>query len=259
MKFIDNHPVLKDFLKQKVLPGYLWVKSLKYLGDAKYCPCCRTGFSRFMEVGPKREPILCPRCRSTGRDRMFWFFWEKHQELLQPGMSILHIAPEDVLYRRFKNIPGVNYVAGDKFLPQFANTYPKGTIYVDLTDMGQFADNSFDFIYCSHVLEYIKDDRKALSELFRVMKPGKSGIISVPINYGHLVTLEDETITDPLEQERLYGDKGHLRYYGTDYMDKVKEAGFQTEFVPITDFISIEMIEKSALEPRDVIHLCRKP
>jgi SAM-dependent methyltransferase len=251
MKVLNKYPAIKHFLKQNVLPKYLWLRSLKYLGNKLYCPCCNTGFSHFIEIGPKKEPMMCPRCRSNDRDRFFWIYLKKHPELVKSGMKILHIAPEFIYYKLFNNIAGVEYICGDKFIMDFKNTYPIDTIYIDITDMSQFADNSFDFIYCSHVLEYIKEDEKALHEFYRVLKPGGNAIISVPINFGHALTEEDESITDPLEQERLYGDKGHLRYYGDD-------AGFQLAFTPVKNFISEEMIQKCVIKPLDVVHHCYK-
>ncbi len=257
MSVLDRYPGVKHFLKQKLLPKYLWLRSLKYKGTEVYCPCCESSFSHFIEVGPKREPMLCPKCRSNDRDRFFWLFLEQYPDLLWPGMKILHIAPEAIYYRRFRSIPGVNYVAGDKFVLQFKNTYPIDTIYIDLEDI-PFPDNTFDFIYCSHVLEYIRNDRKALSELYRVLKPEGRAIISVPIKFGNPKTEEDESVTDPKEQERLYGDTGHLRYYGEDYADRVRAAGFITRFIPVKDFISEDMIRRCAIKPMDVVHLCLK-
>jgi SAM-dependent methyltransferase len=258
MPLLDNYPTLKHFLKKNFLPKYLWVRSFKYAGHKVYCPCCNGNFSQFMEVGPKRQPMLCPRCRSNDRDRFFWLYLEKNPRFLKSGIKLLHVSPETIYYRRFKKIPDVQYVAGDKFVLQFGSTYPKDTIYLDITNMPEIADNSFDFIYCSHVLEYIKEDRKSLHELFRVLKPGAKAIISVPINHGHYQTLEDPNVTDPAEQERLYGDTGHLRYYGEDYAERVKDAGFKIEFTPVTDFIPDELIEKCVINPRDVVHLCYK-
>lgn len=251
---LDRYPAVKHFLKQNLLPKYLWVRSLKYRGNKVYCPCCDGSFSHFIEIGPKREPMLCPRCRSNDRDRFFWFYLEKNPQLLKRGMKILHIAPEAVYYKRFRSIPDVDYICGDKFIMNFNNTYPIDTIYIDITDMSPFADNSFDFIYCSHVLEYIKEDWKALKEFYRVLKPGGNAIISVPINFGHAQTIEDESITDPLEQERLYGDKGHLRYYGEDYGERLKAVGFQLKFTPVKEFMTEEMIKKSVIKPLDVVH-----
>jgi SAM-dependent methyltransferase len=258
MPYLDKYPNLKHFLKMNILPGYLWLRSLKYLGNKVYCPCCGGHFSHFIEVGPKKEPMLCPRCRSNDRDRFFWFFLNKNPGFLRPGIKLLHISPETIYYKRFRKIPGVDYVAGDKFILQFASTYPKGTIYLDITDMPQYEDNTFDFIFCSHVLEYIKEDGKALRELYRVLKPDGKAVISVPIRFGHYDTIEDFNITDPKEQERLFGDTGHLRYYGEDYIKKVETAGFKPNFIPVADFISPEMIKKSVIKPKDIVHLCYK-
>jgi SAM-dependent methyltransferase len=255
---LDNNPRLKQFLKKNFLPTYLWVRSLKYLGNKVYCPCCNTRFSRFLEVGPKRQPMLCPRCRSNDRDRFFWLYLKANPGFLQNNIKLLHVSPETIYYNRFKKIPGVQYVAGDKFVLQFGSTYPKETVYLDITSMPEYADNTFDFIFCSHVLEYIKEDRQAIRELYRVLKPKGKAIISIPINHGHYETLEDPNVTDPKEQERLYGDTGHLRYYGEDYIERVKQAGFTPEFIPVTDFISPELIKQCVINPRDVVHLCHK-
>src|SRR5205085_287749 len=124
MSLFDRFPAAKHFLKQNVLPKYLWARSIKYLGKNVYCPCCDTGFTHFIEVGPKKEPMLCPRCRSNDRDRFFWLYLQKNPGLLWRGMKILHMAPEGVYYKRFRSIPQVDYVAGDKFILQFGNTYP---------------------------------------------------------------------------------------------------------------------------------------
>lgn len=258
MVFLDKYPALKHLLKKYLLPKYLWLRSLKYAGNTVYCPCCKGSFSKFIEVGPKREPMLCPKCRSNDRDRFFWLFLEKNPDFFKPGIKLLHISPETIYYNRFKKIPDVDYTAGDKFVLQFGSTYPPDTIYLDITDMPEYPDNTFDFIFCSHVLEYINEDKKALKELYRVLKPGGKAIISVPINFGTYQTLEDPSVTDPKEQERLYGDTGHLRYYGDDYFERVQEAGFKTNFIPVADFIAPEMIKKCVIKPLDIVHLCYK-
>lgn len=258
MTFFDKYPNLKDFLKRKFLPKYLWLRSLKYRGNNVYCPCCNTRFSKFLEVGPKREPMMCPRCRSNDRDRFFWLYLEKNPNFFKAGIKLLHVSPETIYYNRFRKIPDVEYITGDKFILQFGSTYPKGTVYLDITNMPEFPDNTFDFIFCSHVLEYIQEDQQSLRELYRVLKPEGKAIISVPINFGHYKTLEDPTITDPKEQERLYGDTGHLRYYGEDYFERVQAAGFKTDFIPVSNFITPEMIKKCVIKPMDVVHLCYK-
>src|SRR3954466_5525696 len=140
---IERFPTVKHYLKKYGLSKYLWIKSLKYRGDNVFCPCCKGSFTKFLEVGPKREPMLCPRCRSNDRDRFFWLFLDKYPDFLTPGMKLLHVSPETIYYKRFKKIPGVQYIPGDKFVLQFGNTYPKDTVYLDITNMPEHADNSF--------------------------------------------------------------------------------------------------------------------
>ncbi|MBK8142071.1 MAG: class I SAM-dependent methyltransferase [Chitinophagaceae bacterium] len=205
----------------------------------------------------KREPMLCPKCRSNDRDRFFWLFLEKNPDFFKPGIKLLHISPETIYYNRFKKIPDVDYTAGDKFVLQFGSTYPPDTIYLDITDMPEYPDNTFDFIFCSHVLEYINEDKKALKELYRVLKPGGKAIISVPINFGTYQTLEDPSVTDPKEQERLYGIQVIC---GT--MEMIILKGYRRlalkSFHSVADFIAPEMIKKCVIKPLDIVHLCYK-
>ena len=88
---------------------------------------------------------------------------------------------------------------------------------------------SFDIIFCNHVLEHIEDDAKAISELYRVMKPGGWGILQVPMKNSLEQTYEDFTIKDPKERQKHFGQYDHVRWYGMDYFDRLRKAGFETE------------------------------
>ncbi len=89
----------------------------------------------------------------------------------------------------------------------------------------------FDAVLCIHVLEHIPEDRAAIHELFRVLKPGGWAGISVPIRLDQ-ETYEDPTITSPEERERAFGETVHVRYYGYDFVDRLQEAGFSVKFYP---------------------------
>ena len=94
-----------------------------------------------------------------------------------------------------------------------------------------FPDNEFDIIFCNHILEHVEDDRLAMREMFRVMRPGGWGVMLSPVNMEREVTYEDPLITDPDERERCFGQKDHLRDYGRDYGKRLAEAGFEVAIV----------------------------
>lgn len=130
---------------------------------------------------------------------------------------------------------------------------------MDIHEM-PFDDQTFDVVFCNHVMEHVADDRKAMKEILRVMKPGGWSIIQIPIfNPRPEVTLEDPSITDSKERERLFGQDDHVRLYGFDYPDRLKEAGFEVSIVDMTENVGSELAKKYALPGDDPIHFCRKP
>jgi SAM-dependent methyltransferase len=99
-----------------------------------------------------------------------------------------------------------------------------------------FEDDSFDAILCVHVLEHVADDRAALRELRRVLRPRGWAVIQVPI-------LRDKTIEDPAEQDpaqrlRRFGQDDHVRVYGEDFFDRLSEAGFTPDVVDMKPQLS---------------------
>ncbi|SEW10854.1 class I SAM-dependent methyltransferase [Chitinophaga arvensicola] len=251
-------PIVKKILKKTALPVYLQLRGFYYRGTNVSCPCCEQSFSRFLPIGVDQRPGMCPRCRSNERDRALWLYMQRTPDFIRAGKRLLHIGPEAIFYRYFKELKGLDYVPADKFAPSFERTYPGDTIYLDIVHMPEMADDSFDVILCSHVLEYIKEDRKAISELFRVLKPGGIALIQVPIKPGLKVTHEDDSITSPEQRALVYGDPGHIRYYGEDYARKLIEAGFETIFIPFRKLFSAKDIQEYGLVGTDDFQLVRK-
>jgi len=108
---------------------------------------------------------LCPRCHSSDRERLvYWYIVNKTNILhSQKIIKLLHIAPEKNLQKVLKVFSKIKYISGD-LNPLVADRK------IDITDIN-FEDDYFDFIICNHVLEHIVDDRKAMSELFTVLRP----------------------------------------------------------------------------------------
>ncbi len=203
-------------------------------GDDVFCPICETSFLTFLPfaVPPDtpRANALCPKCGSLERTRVYWQYLQSKPDFFASPRKILHVAPESVLFRRFKNSGGFEYYPVDKFTEGYR--YPVGTINMDIMDI-DYPDNYFDFILCSHVLEHVENDMVAITELCRVMKPGGFGILQVPLNLDLPHTFEDKTIVDPQARAEAFGQFDHVRQYGRDYADRLRAGGFS---VQIDDF-----------------------
>ncbi len=135
--------------------------------------------------------------------------------------KVLHFAPEQAFYQRFKKMKNLDYITTDLHSPL-------ADVKTDITDL-PFADDEFDVIFCNHVLEHITDDQKAILELYRVMKPCGWGIFQVPLDENRAETFQDDSITDPKNRTRIFGQYDHVRVYGRDYFDKLKAVGFRVE------------------------------
>lgn len=168
-----------------------------------------------MEIvgGGFRKNGLCPVCKSSDRERLLIYALGK---LMLPikNYKILHIAPETMLCKYITSHKPISYIKGDKFAQGY--NYPKDTIYLDITNL-PFEDNLFDLMICNHVLEHVIDEKKALSELHRVLSPGGLAIIQVPLSLKLENTLEDERINSDELREKFYGQKDHVRLYGLDF------------------------------------------
>lgn len=112
-------------------------------------------------------------------------------------------------------------------------------------------------IFCNHILEHVDDDRQAMRELFRVMRPGGWGIMLSPVNPDRETTYEDPSITDPVQRELHFGQKDHLRDYGRDYGERLAEAGFDVEEIDYIRFLSPEAAALYGLRS-EMIYLVRK-
>jgi SAM-dependent methyltransferase len=212
----------------------------KFGGGEYYCPICDNQIKAYLIV----EGIaLCPICESSERHRVDWVFLKKNTNLLDSNpKKILHVAPELFFISRFKKIKSiVDYVTVD-----FEN--PVAMMKMDITAI-KFPENYFDCIYCSHVLEHIIDDRKAISELYRVCKPKGWALLQVPITSEN--TFEDFTIIKPEDRRKVFGQWDHVRRCGLDYIKRMREAGFDvkrflaSEVMTTDDFRRMGILQKN--------------
>lgn len=225
---------------------------MKHAGITHYCPVCGSYVKRFKPFGivsRRHDNAQCPICGAQERHRMVWVFFHEQTNLFDPtAKRMLHIAPENFFEKEFAKHKQIDRLTADLLMPNVM-------VKMDITDI-QYPDNSFDVIYCSHVLEHVPEDRIAMSEFFRVLKPGGWAIFMVPIEAEE--TFEDPSITDPSERERLFYQNDHVRVYGPDFQDRLENTGFKVKKVAGHDFLSPRRIKRLALYERDFIYWCAK-
>lgn len=227
------------------------VKRVAFFGSSRYCPVCEHSLRKMLLAGnPPRLDARCPLCNARERHRLVWRYFQERSNFFQmSGAKMLHVAAEPWFEPKFRAIIGSGYLTADLMRP--------ADVKMDVTDI-QFADNTFDVIYCSHVLEHVADDRQAMREFRRVLKPEGFAILLVPVTVE--TTVEDPTITDPRERLRLFGQDDHVRCYGPDYLDRLREAGFDVLITEAKDFLDREEIERIAVGTAAAgqIYHCRK-
>jgi len=166
----------------------------------------------------KRENALAPLSMSLERHRLIWLYLKKKTTFFSEKQRFLHVAPEYCFLRKFKKLNNLDYITGDLISPW-------ADVKMDITDI-PFGDNEFDMAMCNHVFEHVDEDHKAMTEFFRVLKPGGWAIFQVPIDINREVTYEDDSITDSKEREKHFWQHDHVRLYGRDYGARLAKAGF---------------------------------
>ena len=259
------------FLK-KLLPERFYIKLLHLYGffnfffcfGSKYkCILCGKSSRKLLPTGINNEVALnligggyrltlCPFCFSADRERLVYYYLKNKTDIFKSERrsKLLHIAPGESLKKALKSYSSVDYISGD-IKSSLAD------IEIDITDI-KFNDNCFDVIICNHVLEHVLDDRKAVEELFRVLKPGGWAILQVPISKKHTETFEDFSIISPEEREKYFGQKDHVRVYGKDYKERLENVGFEMELYDIKKDLSVEEIKKYGLNIEEIIYIGHK-
>ncbi len=200
--------------------------------------------------GKQRPNALSPGTLSLERHRQMWLYLQNETNIFTHKLKVLHIAPEQEFLRKFKKMKNLEYTSADLFSPIV-------DVKADIVDL-PFEDNSFDVIICNHVLEHIVDDRKAMSELYRVMKSGGWGIVQVPMKNSLEKTYEDFTITDPKERQKHFGQYDHVRWYGMDYFDRLKSVGFDADINFYSQKFSEADIKRFGLNKNEILPVVRK-
>ncbi len=253
IKFILNR-VPRGML-QRMAGWAMPLVGLFYAGRGVQCPLCGGRFRKFMSYGyvEVRRNALCPRCLSLERHRLLWLWLEREGKLAEMATGstkFLHIAPEVCLSKKFAALlPPDNYITADL-------ESPLAKVKMDVQVI-PFADSTFDVVFCNHVLEHVDDDRRAMRELHRVIRPGGWGVMLSPVDEARATTFEDDTITDPSERTRLFGQYDHRRVYGMDYARRLQETGWKVEEIDYLATLTPVEHKKYALR-HEILYIVKK-
>ncbi len=272
---------MKALLK-KVLPPTVYghaggvYRRVRHLGWQRRCPLCGGRFRAFLPLGRgyyERPDALCPVCLSLERHRLIWLFLQAKTDLPAGGLKLLHFAPEKCLADRLRKVPYINYVTADL-------EFGRGDLVMDVTSI-PCKEGSYDAVLCVHVLEHVVDDRGALREFFRILKPGGWAIIHVPLEepgryyglwrdgpgpvgtyfdaYGRrIATFENPAALTWEDREVYYGQGDHVRIYGLDYPARLRGAGFLVAEETVVEQSDAATMKKYGLTS-ERIYFCRKP
>lgn len=216
-----------------------------------FCPVCESAVKHFIPGGRRLRPgARCPVCGSLERHRLVWLYFQHNTDFFQKPCAFLHIAPEPPISRRLRERSDIRYVPADLHPQQ------QSIQRMDVTSI-PYPDNCFDVIYASHVLEHIMDDRKAIHEFHRALRPGGRAVLLVPI--AGTRTKEGEPTMSPLERERAFGQEDHVRSYGTDFADRLREATWSVTEDSFASTFSPEDRRRYGLRSDEHIYCCIKP
>lgn len=225
---------------------------LSLRGNKYTDPIDGRSFSKFLPYGygNQRENVLSPSTLSLERHRLLWLYLKDHTDFFTASHKVLHFAPEQAFYKRFRKLENLDYTTTDL-------ESPLADVKADICNL-PFEDNSFDFILCNHVLEHIPDDTLAMQELYRILAPGGIAILQIPQDLQREKTFQDDSITDPKERAKIFGQYDHVRIYGRDYFGKLRSVGFDVEEVDLTSEMDPKLIDKYRLAKGEIIPVVRK-
>jgi len=227
---------------------------LVYKGNNVECPVCEKSFRKFLSYGSDvahRDNVLCPYDLTLERHRVMWLYLKnKSNFFTKKDLKVMHIAPEQCFHSLFKKQKNLDYTTGDL-------VSPIADLHFDLHDI-PLEDNTYEVIFCNHVMEHVKDDLQCMKELYRILKPGGWGIMQVPIDANRTETYEDWSITSEAEREKHFWQYDHVRLYGLNYPKRLEEAGFKVDIIDFSKELPTEIFERYRIPKSELLYVVRK-
>ncbi|MCD6012807.1 MAG: hypothetical protein K0Q79_2669 [Flavipsychrobacter sp.] len=239
-----------------------------------HCPVCNSDVEQFLPVSNDYLETLrryefnyplseietfnpqaysCPKCNASDRERLYALYFLQQFASVNKNnkTNLIDFAPSPSLSAFFRRFDFINHRTADLYMEGVDDV-------VDLTDMSLYADNSFDIFVCSHVLEHIEDDSKAMRELYRILKPGGRGIAMVPIwTKGELV-IENLPITTEAERWKYYGQGDHVRLYNrAGFLGRLQNAGFKVSQYTVSD-LGETVFARNGIHANSILYIASK-
>ena len=231
-----------------------WIRLQNRCGSEQVaCPCCGWRGSKFfsLDCGWFIVPqVACPACNAHERHRMLHLFFTRRPPAFltqdRPG-RILHFAPEQQVRSFTEQNPNLTTLCTD-YARFMVARMPRPGFVADIHRL-PLRDHVIDGLYCMHVLEHVADDRHAIRELHRVLKPGGEALIMVPFMMDQTET-EEYGAPDPDIFDHVRG------YSPLDFKDRL--APFDYEEIMPAALMNPEEILRYRVPDSQVIYLCKK-
>jgi hypothetical protein len=193
----------------------------------------------------------CPYCGASDRDRLYAIYLNERFKRLKENVFFLDIAPARSITEFVKRYGFIRYRSVDLFMDNVDDK-------ADITDMHIYSDESFDIILCSHVLEHVENDRKAMAELYRILKPSGFAIVMVPINLSLRENFENPEYKTEAERWKYFGQNDHVRIYSkSGFVNRLTQTGFNVSQLGI-DYFGEEVFNISGLSKSSVLYVLEK-
>lgn len=282
-------PSIKSIIKNKVSTETIQslivlqqrLLHLGYLGFKYQCPICQTHLRKFISLNDiadglfvrdlvinskthkmadyetlNIEHFLCPICGAQDKARLYDIYLDSILPKLAKKfkstnkLRLVHFAPEGGLGEKLKKYTFIKYKSADLERDDVDEK-------ADLTKL-HYKNSSLDMFICSHILEHIPDDVKAIKELYRVLKKDGFGILMVPLLLSLNKTYYDPSIKTPKSRLKHFGQQDHVRVYSkNDFLSKLKHAGFTIKQLGSEHFGN-DVYTKHAITPQSVLYIVVK-
>lgn len=225
---------------------------LLYRGNRYQDPIDGVKYRKLLPYGrvTVRRNALAPNSMSLERHRLIWLYLKRNTDFFTSNKKVLHIAPEYCFIKPIRRLKNIDYITADLISPW-------ADVKLDVQAM-PFNDNTFDMVICNHVLEHVENDRKAMAEILRVLKPGGFAILQVPMDLSMEQTLEKPEYNTPELREKYYRQRDHLRLYGCDYAQRLALVGFDVLENDFVKQLTPHEVEYYALPNDEILYIARK-